>query len=60
MDGRDTKLNERAGKLGFNPVVSTQPEKEGGDSSDRECQGGTAQEGLMLFRQGTNKSCVRK
>lgn len=53
-------LNERASGLSRNPVVSAQSETEGGDTGDQEFQGGTAQEGLMLFRKGMNKSWVRK
>lgn len=34
--------------------------QKGGDTGDQEFQGGTAQEGLMLFRKGMNKSWVRK
>ena len=53
-------LNERAGGLSGDPVVSARPETEGGDTGDQEFWGGTAQEGLMLFREGMNKSWVRK
>lgn len=48
-------LNERAGELGANPVVSAGLEKEGGVRGDREFQGGTEQEGPMLFRDGGNE-----
>lgn len=53
-------LNERAGGLGGNPVVSARPEKEGVTGGIGEFQGGTAQEGPTLFREGMNKSWVRK
>lgn len=46
--------------LSGNPVVSARSETEWGDTGDQEFQGGTAQEGLMLFREGMNKSWVRK
>lgn len=53
-------LNERAGGLSSNPVVSARYEKEGVTEGIGEFQGGTEQEGLMLFREGMNKSWVRK
>lgn len=45
-------LNERAGQPSGNPVVSARFEKEGVSEGNREFQGGTEQEGPMLFRDG--------
>jgi len=42
------------------PVASARCEKEGVTEGTGEFQGGTAQEGLMLFREGMNKSWGRE
>lgn len=53
-------LNERAGELSGDPVVSARSEKEGVTERIGNFWGGTAQEGPMLFKEGMNKSWVRK
>lgn len=53
-------LNERAGGPSGNPVVSARSEKEGVSEGIGNFGVGTEQEGPMLFREGRNKSWVRK
>lgn len=53
-------LNERAGSSAVTPLYWLCLRKKGAKRRIGEFQGGTAQEGTMLFREGLYKSWVKK